>query len=156
MAVPKKRLRAKRARIRQAERRGTDLRSRYRRGDLPPAPDLAIVEFEDPYSNPGWINPEGTLDPNARQLQARRADGGLAQGAPEWTAPPRPRIRAIVRLKEDPLGKIKCAASDRSTPISPTLNGGDGIPDTTDAAMHAGAGELGDPKLRRGRPNGAG
>jgi hypothetical protein len=105
MAVTKKRLRAKRARARQAERR-TDLRSRYRHGDLPPAPDIAVIEYDDPYSPPGWINPEGTLDPNARLLQARRGDGSVAPGEPEWTAPPRPRVRAIVRLKEDPLGKL--------------------------------------------------
>jgi hypothetical protein len=79
---------------------------RYRAGDLPPAPDLAVVEFEDPYAPLGWINPEGTLDPNARRRHARRADGSVAEGEPEWVAPPRPRVRGIARLKEDPIGRI--------------------------------------------------
>jgi len=106
MAPPRK-LRAKRARARQRERQGHDLRPHYYQADLPPAPDLAIVEFDDPYALPGWINPEGTLDPTARLKQARRADGSVAEGEPEWVAPPRPRIQAIGRLKEDPLGRMR-------------------------------------------------
>jgi hypothetical protein len=101
-----KRLRARRARARQAERRGTDLRFRYRHGDLPPASsDIAVVEFDDPYAPPGWVE-GGELDPSARQQQAHSLDGAVAPGEPEWVAPQRPRIRAIVRLKEDPLGKL--------------------------------------------------
>ena len=69
MAVPKK-LRARRARS-HWRGRGHDLREHYREGDLPPAPDLAIVEFPDPYAPSGWVNPDGTLDPNARRRPAR-------------------------------------------------------------------------------------
>jgi hypothetical protein len=274
MAVTKKRLRAKRARARQAERRGTDLRSRYRQGDVPAA-DIAVIEFDDPYAPPGWVE-GGELDPNARQQQARRRDGAIAAGEPEWVAPPRPRVRAIVRLKEDPLGKLnarrqidrpqflggreyqalfdktqiglvrsvdlsktKVSGVQRFDPLTderqragrklhqadgvlmhrhgaeglsmvhdvlcerrsieyagrlrgastirelhwfgvlfrkclsvlavqfgfanttrqpsrpPALNGGDRIPDTRDPSMNAGTLELADPRLRRGRPNGA-
>jgi hypothetical protein len=103
VAVPKK-IRGKRARLRQRERRGLDLRPRYRQDDLPPAPDLGIVELDDPFAPAGWINPEGTLDPQARRQQARRADGTVAAGEPEWIAPPRQRIRAIARL--DPLARM--------------------------------------------------
>jgi hypothetical protein len=73
---------------------------------LPPAPDLAVVEFDDPYAPSGWVNPDGTLDPNARLRQARRPDGSVAEGEPEWVAPPRARLSAAVRLKEDPLGRM--------------------------------------------------
>jgi hypothetical protein len=100
-----RRIRAKRARARQHPR-GRDLRDRYREGDLPPAPDLAVVEFDDPYATPGWIDSEGTLDPEARLKSARRADGSIAAGEPEWVAPSRPRIRAVARLKEDPIGRM--------------------------------------------------
>jgi hypothetical protein len=61
--------------------------------------------FDDPFAPPGWID-RGELDPNARQQRAGRGDGSIGEGAPEWVAPPRPRVRAIVRLKEDPLGKL--------------------------------------------------
>jgi hypothetical protein len=44
----------------------------------------------------------------------------------------------------------------RQPPRQAAPNGGAGIPDTSDPSMHAGAGELGDPGLRRGRPNGGG
>jgi hypothetical protein len=101
-----KKLRAKRARIHWRDRRGHDLRPRYRPGDLPPAPDLAVVEFDDPYAPSGWVNPDGTLDPNARRRPARHDDGTVAEGEPEWTAPPRPRVSAVARLKEDPLGRM--------------------------------------------------
>jgi hypothetical protein len=100
-----RRIRGKRARARQRPL-GRDLRDRYREGDLPPAPDLAVVEFDDPYAGAGWINPEGTLDPEARLKSARRADGSIAAGEPEWVAPSRPRIRAVARLKEDPIGRM--------------------------------------------------
>jgi hypothetical protein len=105
MAVPKKKLRAKRARAKQRPR-GRDLRDQYRPSDLPPAPDIAVVEFDDPHAASGWIEPDGTLNPEARQQQARRADGSIADGEPEWVAPPRPRVRAVARLKEDPLGRM--------------------------------------------------
>jgi len=107
MAVPPtKRIRAKRARVHWRERQ-TDLRSRYRQGDLPPATDLAIVEFPDPYAPSGWVNPDGTLDPNARRRPARHDDGSIAKGEPEWVAPQRSRVSAVVRLKEDPLGRMR-------------------------------------------------
>jgi hypothetical protein len=104
MAPPQK-LRARRARA-HWRGRGHDLRSHYRQGDLPPAPDLAVVEFDDPYAPSGWVNPDGTLDPNARLRQARRPDGSIAEGQPEWVAPPRSRVSAVARLKEDPLGRM--------------------------------------------------
>jgi hypothetical protein len=96
MSTPK-RIRAKRARVRQRERLGLDLRSRYRPGDTPPSPDLQVVEFDDAF---------GALDPGARLQQARRADGSVGEGAPEWAVPPKPRVRAVARLKEDPLGRM--------------------------------------------------
>ena len=52
------------------------------------------------------MNSDGTLDPNARLRQARRPDGSIAEGAPEWVAPPRSRVSAVARLKEDPLGRM--------------------------------------------------
>src|SRR5262249_26008414 len=103
--APLRKLRARKARA-HWRGRGHDLRSRYRPGDLPPAPDLAILEFDDPYAPSGWINPDGTLDPAARLRQARRPDGSVGEGAPEWVAPPRARLSAAVRLKEDPLGRM--------------------------------------------------
>ena len=105
MAASKKKIRGRRARLKQRPR-GHDLRDRYRASDLPPAPDLAVVEFDDPYAASGWVGPEGTLDPGARRLQARHADGAVAAGEPEWVPPPRPRVRAVARLKEDPLGRM--------------------------------------------------
>jgi hypothetical protein len=36
----------------------------------------------------------------------RCADGSIAEGAPEWVAPPRARLSAVARLKEDPLGRM--------------------------------------------------
>jgi hypothetical protein len=108
MAVPPtKRIRGKRARAHWRERRSHDLQPRYRQADLPPAPDLAIVEFDDPYAPSGWVNPDGTLDPNARRRLARHDDGSIAKGEPEWVAPQRSRVSAVVRLKEDPLGRMR-------------------------------------------------
>jgi hypothetical protein len=47
------------------------------------------------------VSSDGTLDPNARLRQARRPDGSIAEGAPEWVAPPRARVSAVARLKEE-------------------------------------------------------
>jgi hypothetical protein len=84
MAVPKKRIRAKRARSHW--RRGLDLRGHYRPGDLPPGPDLAILEYDDAF---------GALDAQAQRQQARRADGAVAEGAPEWVVPPKPKVALL-------------------------------------------------------------
>jgi hypothetical protein len=53
---------------------------------------------------------------------------------------------------------VQFGFANTTRPVSrpPALNGGDGIPDINDPAMRAGAGELADPQLRRGRPNGHG
>jgi hypothetical protein len=48
------------------------------------------------------------------------------------------------------------ASSTRQPRSRPRLNGDGGIPNTADASMHAGANELANPQLRRGRPNGGG
>src|SRR5262249_15992033 len=53
----------------------------------------------------------------------------------------------------DVLAKALGFATTAARPRRRRLNGG-GIPDIADASMHAGDAELGDPGLRRGRPNG--
>src|SRR5262245_28012928 len=100
MAPPapvKKRIRGKRARARQRQRNGFDLRDRYRAGDLPATSSIAIVDIEDPYT--------GALD-GAELKQARHRDGTIAEGAPGWTPPARPRIRVVHALRDDPLGRM--------------------------------------------------
>jgi hypothetical protein len=106
IAKSKTRLRAHRARARQRPRsNGVDLRARYE-PDVPAGAGLSVVEYEDPYAPAGIVNSDGTLDVTARLEQTRHDDDSTAEGAPGWVPPPRPRIRVIANLKEDPLGRM--------------------------------------------------
>jgi hypothetical protein len=95
LAVPRKRIRGKRARA-HWQRRGRDLREHYRAGDSA-GPDLAVVEFDDAF---------GSLEPEAQLRQVVHPDGGVGVGAPEWRVPSKPKIRAVARLKQDPLRRM--------------------------------------------------
>lgn len=108
MAVPKKRIRGRRARLKQRPR-GHDLRSQYREGDLSALADtghLAVMTFEDPYGPAGRVMPDGNLDVTAKLEPARHADGTIAEGAPGWTPPRRPLVTVVSNMKEDPLGRM--------------------------------------------------
>jgi hypothetical protein len=106
MAAPKRRIRGKRARARQRDRRGLDLRPRYREADLPATAHIAVASFEDPYQPAGRVDRAGNLDVEARLEPVRRRDGSLSEGAPAWTPPERPVLTAIVNLREDPIGRM--------------------------------------------------
>jgi hypothetical protein len=96
LAVPQKRIRGKRARLKQHPR-GRDLRDQYREADLSQVGHLAVVTIDDPYPS---------LEVGARLEQARHSDGSTAEGAPGWAPPSRPRIAVIASLKEDPIGRM--------------------------------------------------
>ena len=55
----------------------------------------------------------------------------------------------------DVLAKALGFATTAERPRRARFNGGDGIPDIADPSMHAGAGDLANMRLRRGRPHGA-
>jgi hypothetical protein len=105
MAAPK-RIRGKRARARQRERRGHDLRPQYREGDLPATAHVGVVSFEDPYQSAGRVDRAGILHVEAELEPVRHHDGSLSEGAPAWTPPPRPTLTAIVNLRNDAIGKM--------------------------------------------------
>ena len=105
MAARKKRIRGKRARLKQRPR-SHDLRRHYRPTDLPSTGNLAVVSVEDPYSETAaYLDRTGNLDAAARLEPARRADGSIAEGAPEWTPPSRPRVTAVRALRGDAVGR---------------------------------------------------
>jgi hypothetical protein len=62
----RKRLRGKRARARQRERRGYDLRPQYRESDLPTRAHIAVATIENPYAEAGRVDRAGNLDVEAR------------------------------------------------------------------------------------------
>ena len=105
MAAPK-RLRAKRARARQRERRGYDLRPQYRESDLPTTAHVAVTTIEDCYAPAGRVDKAGILHVEAELEPVRHRDGSLSEGAPAWTPPERPRSTVIVSLREDPIGRM--------------------------------------------------
>jgi hypothetical protein len=74
-----------------------DLRSQYRKDDLPAASRIAVDVIDDPYPS---------LEIGAQLEQARHADGTVAEGAPGWSPPPRPLVTVIRSLREDPLGRM--------------------------------------------------
>jgi hypothetical protein len=82
MAAPKRRIRGKRARARQHERRGYDLRPQYRESDLPTTAHIAIATVENPYAEAGSVDRAGNLDVEAKLEPVRRRDGSLSEGAP--------------------------------------------------------------------------
>jgi hypothetical protein len=104
--VPKKRIRGKRTRLRQRERRGENLRSRYRQDDLPAIADIGVVTIEDPYSEPGRVDKAGNIHVEAQLETVRHRDDTLAEGAPAWTPASRPLIEVIVSLRQDPFGRM--------------------------------------------------
>jgi hypothetical protein len=105
MAAPK-RIRGKRARARQRERRGYDLRPQYREGDLPSTAHIAVATIENPYAEAGRVDRAGNLDITAKLEPVRHRDGSLSEGAPAWTPPQRPTLTAIVNLRNDAIGKM--------------------------------------------------
>jgi hypothetical protein len=105
MAAPK-RLRAKRARARQRERRGYDLRPQYRESDLPATAHVTVTTIEDAYAPAGRFDKAGILHVEAELEPVRHRDGTLSEGAPAWTPPERPRSTVIVNLREDPIGRM--------------------------------------------------
>jgi hypothetical protein len=56
---------------------------------------LAVISFDDPYEQAAWPDAEGTRDVAARLRQVRHADGSIAEGAPAWEPPRRPRVTAV-------------------------------------------------------------
>jgi hypothetical protein len=100
---PAKKIRARRARQRQRERR-FDMRSRYVERDLPTR--IGVMLIEDPYTDASRIDREGNLDAQAQLQQARHNDGTVAEGAPGWTPPKRPLLTVITALRDDPLGRM--------------------------------------------------
>ena len=105
MAAPK-RLRAKRARARQRERRGYDLRPQYRESDLPTTAHVAVTTIEDAYAPAGRVDKAGILHVEAELEPVRRRDGTLSEGQPAWTPPERPRSTVIVNLRDDAIGRM--------------------------------------------------
>jgi hypothetical protein len=105
MAAPK-RIRGKRARARQRERRGFDVRPQYREGDLPSTAHIAVATIENPYAEAGRVDRAGNLDVQARLEPVQHRDGTLSEGAPAWTPPQRPTLTAVVNLREDPIGRM--------------------------------------------------
>src|SRR6516165_10405991 len=105
MAAPK-RLRAKRARARQRERRGYDLRPQYRESDLPTTAHVAVTTMEDAYAPAGRVDKAGILHVEAELEPVRHRDGSLSEGAPAWRPPERPRSTVIGNLREDPIGRM--------------------------------------------------
>jgi hypothetical protein len=105
MAAPK-RLRAKRARARQRERREYDLRPQYRESDLPTTAHVAVTTMEDAYAPAGRVDKAGILHVEAALEPVRHRDGTLSEGAPAWMPPERPKSTVIVNLREDPIGRM--------------------------------------------------
>jgi hypothetical protein len=105
LAVPKKRVRGRRARLKQRPR-GRDLRGQYREIDLPSAGHLAVETIENPYAEAGRVDREGRLHVEAQLEPPRHADGSRGEGAPEWVAPQRPTVTVIRALRDDPLGRM--------------------------------------------------
>jgi hypothetical protein len=101
---PKRLRRAKRARARQRPR--YDIRDRYRKGDVPAASHIGVLTIEDPYAQAGRVDPDGTLQIDARLEPYQHADGTVAEGAPSWSPPPRPLMTVIRALKDDPIGRM--------------------------------------------------
>jgi len=81
-----------------------------------------------------------SVEKSARAFGARSTREVLSRG---W----------LFRKCLDVLTKALGLANSAQRPRRLRLNG-DGAPDLRDPSMHAGAGELDDPGLRRGRPNG--
>src|SRR6516164_1276778 len=102
----RKRIRGKRARARQRERRGYDLRPQYREGDLPTTAHIAVTTIENPYAEAGRVDRTGNLDVEARLEPVQHRDGTLSEGAPAWTPPRRPLLTAIRNLREDTIGRM--------------------------------------------------
>jgi hypothetical protein len=96
----------KRQRRRAREQRGHDLRQHYRKSDLPFHNGIAVATFEDAYAPAGYVDTDGNVDARARLQQAKHADGRMAEGAPGWTPPQRPQVRAFIALKDDPVGRM--------------------------------------------------
>src|SRR5205085_3552386 len=106
MAASKRRIRGRRARARQRERHGYDLRPQYREGDLPATAHVAVTTIENPYAEAGHVDHAGNLDVEARLEPVRHRDGSLSEGAPAWTPPERPLLTAIVNLRDDAIGRM--------------------------------------------------
>jgi hypothetical protein len=83
-----------------------DLRGQYAERDLPFMNGIGVAVIEDPYTDAARIDREGNLDVGARLEQAQHHDGTIAEGAPGWTPPQRPRITVITALRDDPLGRM--------------------------------------------------
>src|SRR6516164_4159193 len=107
MAASKRRIRGKRARARQRERRGFDVRPQYREGDLPSTAHIAVATIENPYAEAGRVDRAGNLDVEARLEPVQRRDGTLSEGAPAWTPPQRPTLTAVVNLRNDAVGRMR-------------------------------------------------
>ncbi len=105
MAVRKGKIRAKRARARQRDAQH-DVRPRYRAGDLPATAHIGVMTFEDPYAEAGRVDNAGNLVVEAQPEPVLHRDGSLSQGAPAWTPPQRPRLPAIMNLREDAIGRM--------------------------------------------------
>jgi hypothetical protein len=105
VAVPKKRLRARKARA-HWQRRGHDLRPQYREADLPATAHVAVTTIEDAYAPAGRVDKAGILHVEAALEPVRHHDGSLSEGAPAWRPPERPKSTVIVNLREDPIGRM--------------------------------------------------
>jgi hypothetical protein len=101
--VVNKKRRAKRARARQRGR--YDLRHCYRERDLP-VEHIGIASIEDPFPPAGYLDAEGNFSASARLAPAQHRDGTIAEGAPGWTPPRRPKTTVFVSLKDDPIGRM--------------------------------------------------
>ena len=102
---PKRLRRAKRARAKQRPR-GHDLRSQYRKSDLPATSHIGVMTIEDPYSDAGRIDSAGNLVVAAQLEPVRHADGTVSEGQPAWSPPSRPLMTVIRALKDDPVGRM--------------------------------------------------
>jgi hypothetical protein len=100
-----KRIRGKRARLKQRPRSRYDLPQRYREQDLPTT-DIGVAVIEDPYTQAGYLDAEGNLDASARLAPVQHSDGTVADGAPEWVPPRRPTMAVIRTFKTDPVGRM--------------------------------------------------
>jgi hypothetical protein len=100
---PKRRRRALKARARQRPRH--DVRSEYRKGDLP-VEHIAVTTIEDPLAPAAYLDSEGNLSADARLAPAVHHDGTIAEGKPGWTPPRRPTMTVIRALRNDPLGRM--------------------------------------------------
>ena len=102
---PKRLRRAKRARAKQRPR-GHDLRSQYRKSDLPATSHIGVMTIEDPYSDASRIDSAGNLVVAAQLESVRHADGSVAEGMPAWVPPSRPTMTVICALRDDPVGRM--------------------------------------------------